>query len=311
MSGINLRNVDLNLLRVFLAIWDVRSLTAAGARLGLTQPAVSHALGRLRLLFDDPLFVRVSHAMVPTEAAARLHAPLDEAFALISHTLQDHRSFDPATAQRVFRIAMSDMAEYHVLPDLLAALAGAAPHLRFRTMPVPTAALDAAMRAGEIDLAPGYLTGLAEGCISELLFTDRYICMVRAGHPLARGALTKAGLARLQYAYASTDTTGHNGIEQLLREHGVTREVVLHLTHFTIAPEVVRATDLAVIFPLCIAEQFNSRHEFRLLPLPFELPPIKVSLHSHVQFAHDTGIGWLRRTLLQMFRNPAAGAMAQ
>lgn len=76
MSGINLRNVDLNLLRVFLAIWDFRSLTAAGARLGLTQPAVSHALGRLRLLFDDPLFVRVSHAMVPTEAATRLHAPL-------------------------------------------------------------------------------------------------------------------------------------------------------------------------------------------------------------------------------------------
>ena len=310
MNGTNLRAVDLNLLRVFLAVWDARSLTAAGARLGLTQPAVSHALGRLRVLFDDPLFVRVSHAMVPTDAAARLHPSLDEAFALIGRTLQDHRSFDPATARRVFRIAMSDMAEYHVLPRLLAALAGASPHLRFRTMPVPTAALGAAMRAGEVDLALGYLTGLADGCVSELLFTDRYVCMVRAGHPLARGALTKAGLARLRYAYASTDATGHSSIEQLLRDHGVEREVVLHLAHFTIAPEVVRTTDLAVIFPLCIAEQLNRRREFRLMPLPFELPAIKVSLHSHVRFAHDSGIEWLHRTLVGMFRDPASRTLA-
>ncbi len=310
MNGTNPPAVDLNLLRVFLAIWDVRSLTAAGARLGLTQPAVSHALRRLRLLFDDPLYVRVAHAMVPTDAAIRLQGPLDAAFALIGHTLQDHRSFEPATAQRVFRIAMSDMAEYHMLPRLLAALAQAAPRLRFRTMPVPTAALGAAMRAGEIDLALGYLPGLADGCVSELLFTDRYVCMVRAGHPFARGALTRARLARLHFTDARTDTTGHHGIEAWLRDHGVQREIVLQLTHFTIAPEIVRATDLAVIFPLCIAGQFNHRREFRLLPLPLELPAIEVSLHSHVRFAHDSGIGWLRRTLLEMFRDPACAQPA-
>jgi DNA-binding transcriptional LysR family regulator len=302
MRRINPRNVDLNLLRVFLAIWDSRNLTAAGARLGLTQPAVSHALGRLRLLFEDPLFVRISYTMVPTEAATRLHGPLDEAFALIGHTLQDHSAFDPATARRLFRIAMSDMSEYYVLPPLLAALERTSPNVRLRTMPMPTTAVGAAMRAGEIDLALGYLPGLGDGCVSELIFADRYVCMVRAGHPLGDSPLTRARLSRLHYVYASTDSTGHNTMERLLVERGIHREIVLELTHFTIAPEIVRATDLAVIFPLSIAEQLNRRGEFRLLPLPFELPAIEVSLHSHVRFAHDSGIVWLRQTLLAMFR---------
>jgi DNA-binding transcriptional LysR family regulator len=240
--------------------------------------------------------------MVPTEAASRLHGPLDEAFALIGQTLQDHRSFEPSSARRLFRIAMSDMSEYYVLPPLLAALERTAPNVRLRTLPVPTAAVAAAMRAGEIDLAMGYLPGLGDGCVSELLFADRYVCMLRAGHPIGSAPLTKARLSRLQHVHASTDFTGHNSMERLLIERGVRREIVLQLTHFTIAPEIVRATDLAVIFPLSIAEQLNRRGEFLLLALPFELPPIEVSLHSHVRFAHDSGIGWLSGTLLAMFR---------
>src|ERR1700761_3392192 len=100
---------DLNLLRVFLAIWDLRSLTAAGERLAITQPAVSHALRRLRTLFEDPLFVRTPHGMVPTDAAFRLYPPLAQAFAIISDAVQQLAKFDAATAQRVFRISMSDM----------------------------------------------------------------------------------------------------------------------------------------------------------------------------------------------------------
>src|SRR5260370_28016664 len=110
MNQTNAGFADLNLLRVFLAIWDLRSLTAAGERLGLTQPAVSHALRRLRTLFDDPLFVRTPTTILPTEAAILLHRPLDESFNIINQAMQQLDQFDPATAARVFRISMSDMS---------------------------------------------------------------------------------------------------------------------------------------------------------------------------------------------------------
>ena len=115
MSQPNLAGTDLNLLRVFLAIWDLRSLTAAGERLALTQPAVSHALRRLRTLFEDPLFVRTPNGMAPTDAAFRLYPPLSQAFALINEAVQQRAKFEAATAQRVFRISMSDMSEFYFL----------------------------------------------------------------------------------------------------------------------------------------------------------------------------------------------------
>jgi DNA-binding transcriptional LysR family regulator len=102
--------LDLNLLRVFVAIWDLRSLTAAGDRLGLTQPAISHALRRLRDRFGDPLFVRVGHRMLPTDAAVQMHEPLDQAFELLNRTLQSGVVFDPRVTERTFRVAMSEVA---------------------------------------------------------------------------------------------------------------------------------------------------------------------------------------------------------
>src|SRR5258708_27859066 len=103
----NNTGLDLNLLRIFLAIWDLRSLTAAGDRLGLTQPAISHALRRLRDRFDDPLFVRAANRMLPTEAAVRLHEPFHQAFAIINRAIQERAAFDPTTSPRVFLVAMS------------------------------------------------------------------------------------------------------------------------------------------------------------------------------------------------------------
>jgi DNA-binding transcriptional LysR family regulator len=304
MNPTNSGLTDLNLLRVFLAIWDLRSLTAAGERLGLTQPAISHSLRRLRTLFDDPLFVRTPHTMEPTEAAIRLHGPLDEAFGIIGLAMQAHGHFDPATAARVFRISMSDMSEFYFLPPLLAALDNTAPAIRFEIVQLAAESAGAAMRAGEIDLALGYVPGLAEGCVSDTLFSDEHVCLIRAGHPLTTKKPSKGDLASLRYVYASTNATGHRLIEQWLAELGMEREIVLRLPHFTVAPEIVRSTNLAVIFPRSIAERFNRGRAFRLLPLPFDLPAIEVKIHTHVRFASDAGIRWLRKTLLDMFAEP-------
>jgi DNA-binding transcriptional LysR family regulator len=296
---------DLNLLRVFLAIWDLRSLTAAGDRLGLTQPAVSHALRRLRNLFEDPLFVRTPNGMVPTDAAFRLYPPLAQAIAIINEAMQQLAKFDPATAQRVFRVSMSDMSEFYFLPPLIALLDREARGIRIDVVNIPVESVSASMRAGEIDLALGYVPGLDAGCVSQTLFVDEHVCVVRAGHPLRKAKPSREDLSALRYVYASTNATGHRMVEQWLDELNLKRDVVLRLPHFVVAPEIVMNTDLAVIFPKSIARRFNRGKAFRILPLPFALPPIEIQVHSHTQFASDAGITWLRETIHAMFDQAA------
>jgi DNA-binding transcriptional LysR family regulator len=305
MNKLNLGIADLNLLRVFLAIWDLRSLTAAGDRLGLTQPAVSHALRRLRTLFEDPLFSRTPSGMVPTDAALRLYPPLAQAFAIINEAVQQLAKFEPSSARRVFRVSMSDMSEFYFLPPLLAQLDREARGIRIEVANVPVESVSAAMRAGEIDLALGYVPGLDAGCVSQTLFVDEHVCVVRAGHPLKKTKPSREDLSALRYVYASTNATGHRMVEQWLDELNLKREVVLRLPHFVVAPEIVMNTDLAVIFPKSIAKRFNRGKAFRILPLPFSLPPIEIQVHSHTQFAADPGITWLRETIHTMFHQPA------
>jgi len=297
---------DLNLLRVFLAIWDLRSLTAAGDRLGLTQPAVSHALRRLRNLFEDPLFLRTPGGMVPTDAAYRLYPPLAQALAIINDAMQQLARFDPATAQRVFRVSMSDMSEFYFLPPLVAMLDREARGIRIEVANLPVESVSAAMRAGEVDLALGYVPGLDAGCVSQTLFVDEHVCLVRAGHPLRKTKPTREDLSALRYVYASTNATGHRMVERWLDELDFKRDVVLRLPHFVVAPEIVMNTDLAVIFPESIARRFNRGKAFRVLPLPFSLPPIEIKVHSHTQFAADPGIAWLRESLVALFHQPEA-----
>jgi DNA-binding transcriptional LysR family regulator len=306
MTKPHVGTADLNLLRVFLAIWDLRSLTAAGDRLGLTQPAVSHALRRLRNLFEDPLFLRTPGGMVPTDAAYRLYPPLAQAFAIINDALQQLAKFEPATAQRVFRVSMSDMSEFYFLPPLVSLLAREARGIRIEVVNIPVESVSAAMRAGEIDLALGYVPGLDAGCVSQTLFVDEHVCVVRTGHPLRKAKPTREDLAALRYVYATTNATGHRMVEQWLDELNLKRDVVVRLPHFVVAPEIVMNTDLAVIFPRSIARRFNRGKAFRVLPLPFSLPPIEIQVHSHTQFASDPGIAWLREALFTLFHQPQA-----
>jgi DNA-binding transcriptional LysR family regulator len=304
MNETNAADLDLNLLRVFLAIWDLRSLTAAGQRLGLTQPAISHALRRLRERYNDPLFVRATNRMLPTDTAVRLHEPLDQALGLINRTLQEQAAFDPQLTARTFRIAMSDVSETYYLPRLMAKLMRVAPLLRLDVVPLAVDQVVGAMRAGEVDLALGFLKNLEGECDSRALFDDRMICMVRAGHPLAGARLTKAGFAHLRYVHAGAAAPGHQIVEQWLADAGIRRDIAIRLGHFTVAPEIVRRTDLAVIFPESLGRQLNSGKAFRLLALPFDLPPVEIKVHRHPRFASDKGIGWLRDMLVALFATP-------
>ena len=300
---------DFNLIRVFIAVWDTRNLTDAGARLSLTQPAVSHALRRLRETFEDPLFVRADGGMMPTELARRLHTPFSQAMRMIQHAVHESGGFDPRTAQRVFRVAMSDVSEFFFLPALMQWLAGEAPGIHLRVIPLDPSTVQQAMKAGEVDLTIGFLPDLDDEVISRNLFEDAFVCLVRAGHPIIGNSTSDPDLGSLGYVYGSTTAAGHLVAERWLTEIGIKRQIVLRLGHFTVAPAVVRVSDLAVIFPKSVATLINDDGAFVLLPLPEGHPVINIRVHTHMHFEGDAGINWVRDTLLRLFaygRHPSA-----
>ena len=302
--------LDLNLLRVFFAIWDLRSLTAAGERRGLTQPAISHALRRLRERFGDPLFVRVANRMLPTDAAVRLHEPLDQAFELLNRTLQSGVVFDPRVTERTFRVAMSDIAEVYLLPRLITELSRISPFIRVHIVPLFPDSLVSSMRSGEIDLAIGAVSISDKDVASIDIVNDRYICLVRANHPIAKTRLTRSNFSKLRFFFARTTSTVHQLAEQWLADEAARPQIAVR-GHFTAAPEIVRHSDLAAIFPRMLALDLHRAKDFRLLDLPFELPPMEVKVLSHSRFANDTGIKWMCQTTASILSKVTDGARAK
>lgn len=290
---------DLNLIRVFLAIWELRSLTDAAERLHLTQPAVSHALKRLRSQFDDPLFVRGASGMAPTEVASQLQGPFRTAMDIINRAVQDSTSFDPNQANRLFRIAMSDIAEYCYLPGLLERLKRDSPSVRIEVVRMDPATVETSLRTGDIDIALGYLPQIAN-CVSSMVLVDGFVGLIRAGHPFAGVHLDRENFAQLEYVYVSTGAPGHQMAERRLDELGIARKTGLKLAHITVTPEIIRLTDYAVIYPRSMAQRIGGSGAFRVLEIHLEMPRVEIKVHTHSHAQGDLGIRWLSRTLIEV-----------
>lgn len=285
---------DLNLVKVFLAIWDTRSLTEAGQRLALTQPAVSHALRRLREQFGDPLFQRVGNRMEPTDVATQLREPFEAALSLLEQAVHGARNFDPARTTRRFRVAMTDTGELFAMPRILAALQQAAPLTTFSSVRIDPAETESALRAGQIDLALGYLPDLeAARCKGRLLLRDRMICLMRQGHPQQQSELSLSAIRTLSFVDVSRAATGYQMARKLIEDRGHGIATRARLEHFTIVPEVVRETDFVAVFPHSIFLRLQARGGFVACELPFDLPSYDIKLWVHDSFATDPALAWL------------------
>jgi DNA-binding transcriptional LysR family regulator len=163
------------------------------------------------------------------------------------------------------------------------------------------------MRSGEIDLAIGAISVSDKDCISVDIFHDRYICLVREGHPIARSRLTRSSFAKLRFFFARTTSSIYQLAEQWLADENARPRIAVR-GHFTTAPEIVRHSDLAAIFPRLLALDLHRAKDFRLLDLPFDLPAMEVRVHSHARFANDTGIAWMRQTSALLSNKVDAGA---
>jgi DNA-binding transcriptional LysR family regulator len=297
----NVADLDLNLLRAFDAVLREGSVTAAAERLGLSQPALSNALSRLRGLLGDPLFMRTSSGMRPTPFAQQLAAPVQQALDLIRASFSQQAGFDPKTSDRVFRFQLTDVGEIAFLPPLLERLQRDAPLVRVETQQLPQDEVSDALASGEVDLAVGFLPELSEGVVHEHLFRDRYVCLVRTDHPTIGSRLTRAQFLSATHVLVSSRGSAHEIVEQTLRNQGLVRKIALRVPHFTVVPMILARTDHMVIVPEGLVRAITPFGRFKSLKPPVDIPALDVRVHWHERFNRDPGLGWLRGVLIDMY----------
>lgn len=300
----HIKDVDLNLLRVFDAVYRTRNVSRAADLLDLTQPAVSQGLTRLRLLIKDPLFMRAAGGVQPTPRATRLAPAVRTALGALEQALNESVQFDPLLSGKTFRIHMSDIGEGRFLPELMAHLRGCAPGVRIETQALPAAAVANALDSGQIDFAFGFLPSVKDTQRVQLL-RDRYIVLLREGHPFAAqvrrrrrsGQALLDDLQQLDFVAGRT----HSDTLRILQLLKLEDRIRLTTEHFMVLPAIVRATDLAVVMPRNIAQGFAAEGGYTLIEPPFPLRDFTVSLHWSKRFETDPGNRWLHQELAQLF----------
>lgn len=299
----NFNTLDLNLLRVFQAIADERNLTQAGLRLHLSQPAVSYALGRLRQVFDDPLFIRSKSGMQPTPTALEVAKPIARALQAVQDALRHAEQFDPASSGRVFRASMTDVAEMVFLPPVCERLSAQAPHARLSVEQVAAPAIEEALRTGQLDFAIGNLPALTPLTRYALLFRESYVCLTRKRDGLPQDDnLSLEQFLQLTHVLVRSAESSHYQVENSFRALGIVRRIGLETTHFSVLPSILLRSDLAVTLPLRIARMFNEHADFAVYTLPVEIPAVDVTLHWHEDFDSDAGGRWLRQMIIDILQ---------
>lgn len=270
------------------------NLTDAAKELGLTQPAASHALARLRRELQDPLFVRTSSGMRSTPYGTRLADAVRDALQVLRDGLGRCQDFEPSKVKRTFNIFMSDVGQLLYLPQLLARLANEGPGIALRVRTPPAKAPHLLLEAGEVDVAIGTFTSLVSGCMQKRLFQDRYVCVVRKNHPAFQEGMNPQAFTTTPYAIAEASGYVHEQLDRWLVRHKMPRNVKLQVPHFLVLPLVVAQSDLIAIMAERIANEFASIVPIRIMPPPLRLPSYDVKLFWHERFHRDPANQWLR-----------------
>ncbi len=300
MNAMHIDAIDLNLLRLFDAVYRARNVSRAADAMGLTQPAASHGLGRLRLLLKDALFIRAPGGVAPTPRAERLAVAVQSALGTLEEALNETDRFEPAASRKTFRIHMSDIGEGRFLPGLMARLGELAPGVRLETSPLQPTDIAPALDGGRIDFAFGFLPKVGD-TQRVMLLKDRYIVLLRKGHPFARsrrnGPALLEALQKLEYVAVRT----HAETLRILQLMNLKDRVRLTTEHFMVLPAIVRATDLAVVMPRNIARGFAEEGGYAIVEPAFPLRDFTVSLHWSKRFEADPANRWLRQVIRDLF----------
>jgi DNA-binding transcriptional LysR family regulator len=297
----DLKDVDLNLLLVFNQLLSERRVSAVADKLGMTQPGVSNALKRLRLLLGDELFLRTSRGMEPTPYATQLAEPIGYALSTIQNTLSLVSSFNPATSTRKFSVGMTDIGEIYFLPKLMEKLAEQAPGVTISTVRNTAVNLQDEMEAGHVDLAIGFLPQLKSGYFQRRLFRQRYVCLFRKGHALDKPTLTVNEFAAAEHAIVVAGGTGHAKVDETIEGKGIRRRVRLTVPHFVALGHILATTNMVATVPERYARECSAPFGLKYVTHPVALPEIGINVFWHAKYNKEPANQWLRGIVFDTF----------
>jgi DNA-binding transcriptional LysR family regulator len=293
---------DLNFLYVLQALGEERSVSRAAERLGLTQPAVSHALGKLRTLFQDDLFVRAGPVMAPTPVGERLVEGAANVLALVQQEIWSAKSFDATTSTRTFSVCLSDMGMIAILPRLLAAVRERAPLATLRPIQVPALELASALQDGAVDLAIGYLGKMRDNLHQQPLFRRSLVGIIRGGTTRRKQRMTLDDFIGKKHVVAGTLALTNQLLEKELRQHGARLKVGVEVPYLLTVPSLVANSDFIAAVPDELAELFSRLADVDVFPLPIRLPDLLVQQFWHARYHNDGGHRWFRGLVAQTLR---------
>ncbi len=293
------RNLDLFTLECFDALLREGSVSRAAQRMEMSQSSMSEALARLRDRFADPLLVRTREGMVPTERAQALWPQVRQAIAQLQAVLERVAAFEPAQAREHFRITATDYAQLLLLPALVDRLREQAPHCAAEFVTVNLRAVEQALEAGEVDLAIAYYPEPPPALRRSPLFTDRYVCIVRADHPAAAGPLGAEAFAALPHVSVSPSGLSYfaNVVDSALEAQGLERRIVVRCPHFMIGCQLVAQSDLVLALPARAAQAVARFLPVRVVEIPLAMKRVDVSMYWHERCHHGRAHQWLRATV--------------
>jgi DNA-binding transcriptional LysR family regulator len=303
-----LNEVDLNLLLIFHHLLIERRVSAVAEKLGMTQPGVSNALKRLRLLLGDELFHRTSRGMEPTLYATRLAEPIGNALRTIHNSLNDVAKFDPARSTRKFTLGMSDIGEIHFLPKLMETLALCAPSVSISTVRNTMVNLQDEIEAGRVDLAIGLLPQLKSGYFQRSLFKQHYVCMFRKGHELDKQNLTVEEFAKADHVIVISGGTGHAIVEESIERAGIKRNIRLTVPHFVAVGHILSTSNLIATVPERYAMECAVPFGLKYVKHPVDLPEVGINVFWHAKFHKDPASQWMRGVIFDTFADGAKTA---
>ena len=292
----DIRAVDLNLLKAFDALATERAVTRAASRIGLSQPAMSHALSRLRGLFADDLFVRTPGGMEPTARAREIAPLVSSAIEQIEAALNLGAGFDPATSAATFTAGMGEYAEVALVGRLAAAFSREAPRATLRLLPLNGAEAAEQLEQGRVDVAVAHLRGLPPTIETTLLFRDPFVVVARRGHPIARTPPTVEAYAAQHHVLVSPrgDTSG--ALDRVLLDFGLRRRVALLVATYLAVPAALAASDLVATLPSRAATLVAAHAKLATLPLPVDFSAT-ISMAWHRRTASEPAQAWFRGML--------------
>lgn len=311
MKTMKFRQLDLNLLRVLVALYRSGSVTGAGKLLALSQPATSHLLAKLRESFGDELFIRSPKGLKATPLCERIAPAVQAQLAELESTLTVNHVFDPAITPMDWRVSLSDLGEMMFLPGLAATLRRQAPMATISNISVAAQDVPAALDSREIDFAIGILNSHNKNIKRERLFEERYVA-VSSHERLPKEAaidtqLSLSQLAKAKFVIVSPTATFQGGVEKILDEHQLAEQIVLRARHFGAIPELTMNTDLLAIVPLLYAQSLASRFNFKVWELPIASLTYTVNLLWHSSTDLDTSHLWMRQLIRKLFSSNPDG----